>query len=339
MPDVPAADRFADTSGRAAVDRFAGRRVRHEDGSEEAGRLLARLTALERTAELAHDRLPPADLAAIADLLDHADARLGAATWHTVVALAGSTGSGKSSLFNVLTGLRLAETGARRPTTRAMFACAWDFEGAAPLLDLIGVEAGNRVARHGALDARRGGMPAGLVLLDLPDHDSLDVSHRNAVDGVVAVADHLVWVLDPQKYADALVHDRYLRPLRHHGRSMTVVLNHADRLGPADLAACLTDVRALLAADGAAEVRVLATSPETGLGIAELRRVVVAAAGSGEASVVRLSADVDALTERLDEYFTGVVPGVDAFTARERDALVDDLCDAAGVGVVAAAAG
>jgi hypothetical protein len=65
----------------------------------------------------------------------------------------------------------------------------------------------------------------------------------------------------------------------------------------------------------------------------------VAVAGSGEASVARLSADVDALTERLDPYFTGVVPGAEAFPARERDALVGDLCDAAGVGVVAAAAG
>ena len=36
---------------------------------------------------------------------------------HTVVALAGATGSGKSSLFNALAGLELAQIGARRPTT------------------------------------------------------------------------------------------------------------------------------------------------------------------------------------------------------------------------------
>ncbi|MFI6979941.1 GTPase [Embleya sp. NPDC050154] len=328
------------TAGGQDVDRFAVRRARHASGTEEAGRLMARLAALDRTAALARDRLPGTDLALIEDLLGHAETRLGTATWHTVVALAGATGAGKSSLFNVLTGLRLADTGAERPTTRTTLACAWDPEGAAPLLDLLGIEPAHRVARHGSLDARRGGgMPAGLVLLDLPDHDSIDLAHRAEVDAVVAVADHIVWVLDPQKYADAIVHERYLRPLRHHGPGMTVVLNHADRLPAGDLAACLTDVRALLAADGLAEVRVLATSPETGIGIAELRRVVVAAAGPGEASVTRLAADLDALTERLEPYFAGVAPDVDGFTAEDRDALVDGLCDAAGVAVLAAAAG
>ncbi|MYS82451.1 GTPase [Embleya scabrispora] len=328
------------TAGGQYVDRFAVRRARHASGTEESARLMARLAALDRTAALARDRLPGADLAFIEDLLGHAETRLGTATWHTVVALAGATGGGKSSLFNVLAGLRLADTGARRPTTRATLACAWDPEGAAPLLDLLGIEPVRRVARHGTLDARRGGaMPSGLVLLDLPEHDSLDLAHRAEVDSVVAVADHIVWVLDPQKYADVIVHERYLRPLRHHGHSMTVVLNHADRLPAGDLAACLTDVRALLATEGLAEVRVLATSAETGLGIAELRRVVVAAAGSGEASVTRLAADLDALTERLDPYFCGVAPGVDAFTDEDRGALVDGLCEAAGVAVVATSAG
>lgn len=320
-------------------DRFAVRRGRHAGDGDGATRLLARLAALDGSAELARGRVPDGGLADVEGLLAHADARFAADTRYTVVALAGATGSGKSSLFNALTGLDLAETGARRPTTRTTLACAWDPEGAGRLLDLVGVEPRNRVARHGPLDGRRGGMPSGLVLLDLPDHDSIDVSHRAEVDAVVAVADHIVWVLDPQKYADALVHERYLRRLRHHGRGMTVVLNHADRLTAAGLAACTTDVRALLAADGLAQVRVIATSPETGMGVAELRRVVVAAAGDGEAAVVRLAADLDALTERLDPYFTGVVPAVDAFGAGDRARLVDALCDAAGVGVVAEASG
>ena len=43
----------------------------------------------------------------------------------------------------------------------------------------------------------------GLVLLDLPDHDSTEVAHHLEVDRLVQLADLLVWVLDPQKYADA----------------------------------------------------------------------------------------------------------------------------------------
>ncbi|GCE00918.1 GTPase [Embleya hyalina] len=343
------------TAGGEYLDRFAVRRARQVSETEESARLTARSAALDRAVRLARDRLPGAESAAAEDLLGHVETRLATAGRHTVVALAGATGGGKSSLFNVLTGLRLADTGVRRPTTRTTLACAWDPDGAAPLLDLLGIEPRCRVARHGVLDAvhaggadvrhggpgarRGGGMPAGLILLDLPDHDSIDLAHRAEVDALVAVADYIVWVLDPQKYADALLHDRYLRVFRHHARGMTVVLNHADRLPVGDLAACLTDVRALLVADGLAEVRVLATSPETGLGIAELRRVVAGVSGSGEASVARLGADLDALVERLEPYFAGVVPGVEVFAAADRDALVGGLCDAAGVGVVAAAEG
>jgi hypothetical protein len=32
----------------------------------------------------------------------------------------------------------------------------------------------------------------------------------------VRLADMFVWVLDPQKYADAAIHNRYLAPLASH---------------------------------------------------------------------------------------------------------------------------
>jgi len=43
----------------------------------------------------------------------------------TVVALAGATGSGKSSLFNQLIGTEVARIGARRPTTATPTAAVW----------------------------------------------------------------------------------------------------------------------------------------------------------------------------------------------------------------------
>ncbi|HET7799601.1 MAG TPA: GTPase, partial [Humibacillus xanthopallidus] len=49
--------------------------------------------------------------------VDKAGERGGIAGDHTVVALAGATGSGKSSLFNALVGADIATIGARRPTT------------------------------------------------------------------------------------------------------------------------------------------------------------------------------------------------------------------------------
>ena len=63
---------------------------------------------------------------------------------------------------------------------------------------------------HSAEDQRLDG----LVLLDLPDHDSTEVSHHLEMDRLIKYADLLVWVLDPQKYADAAIHDRYIRPMR-----------------------------------------------------------------------------------------------------------------------------
>ena len=121
----------------------------------------------------------------------------------------------------------------------------------------------------------------GLVLLDLPDFDSVRSEHRLEVDRLVELVDLLVWVLDPQKYADAALHDRYLRPLAGHGDVTLVVLNQADLLDPAALDACLADLRRLLADDGLPDVPVLAASALTGEGLDALREELTGAARRG----------------------------------------------------------
>ena len=63
------------------------------------------------------------------------------------------------------------------------------------------------------------------MLLDLPDFDSVEHAHRLEVDRLIELVDLVVWVVDPQKYADAALHDRYLRPLAGHAGVMLVVLN------------------------------------------------------------------------------------------------------------------
>ena len=92
---------------------------------------------------------------------------------------------------------------------------------AGPLLDWLEVPRRHRQRATAGPDGPAGPRRwSGLVLLDLPDHDSTEVAHRLEVDRLVALVDVLVWVLDPQKYADAAVHDRYLRPLARHGDVM-----------------------------------------------------------------------------------------------------------------------
>ena len=72
----------------------------------------------------------------------------------------------------------------------------------------------------------------GLVLLDLPDHDSTELEHRMEVDRLVQLVDMLIWVVDPQKYADAALHDRYLKPLAKHAGVMMIDLEPGGPVEP-----------------------------------------------------------------------------------------------------------
>ena len=156
-----------------------------------------RLAALGEAADLAEGRLDGEAVKRARAVVAQAGARLGLGLESTVVALAGPTGAGKSQLFNALAGEPLAAVGRRRPTTSAGQAAVWG-DGADPLLDWLEIPSRHRLAADG-LD--------GLVLLDLPDFDSVEVAHRLEVDRVVGLADLVAWVVEPQKYADAALHD------------------------------------------------------------------------------------------------------------------------------------
>jgi GTP-binding protein EngB required for normal cell division len=227
---------------------------------------------------------------------------------HTVVALAGGTGSGKSSLFNALAGAAFSPAGVTRPTTKHLHACVWGMEGAAPLLDWLSVQRRHRYARASALDEGEASL-TGLLLLDLPDHDSVVSGSAAMVDRLVKLADMLVWVLDPLKYADASVHQRYLVPLAGHAAVTTVVLNQADTLSSDQVADCAADLRRLLDAEGLMETPVLVTSAATGVGLDELRRTLADAVAARRAASDRIAADIDALLERFAVYAGDSVPG------------------------------
>ena len=107
----------------------------------------------------------------------------------------------------------------------------------------------------------------GLVLLDLPDFDSVEVAHRLEVDRIVELADLLLWVVEPQKYADAALHDGYLRRLATHGDAMALVLNQADLLGAKEVALWRDDAERLLEDDGLGDTPALVVSAQTGAGL------------------------------------------------------------------------
>jgi GTP-binding protein EngB required for normal cell division len=261
--------------------------------------LSARLDALAELVRIARPREAQDGFAAA--LLDDSEAvlrrageRLRLSGNHTVVALAGGTGSGKSTLFNALSGATFSQPGVTRPTTRHVHACVWGMQGAAPLLDWLGVQRRHRYARASALDSGESALN-GLLLLDLPDHDSVVSASMAAVDRLSKLADMLIWVLDPQKYADAAVHNRYLIPLAGHAGVFTVVLNQIDTLTPEQAKDCENDLRRLLDAEGLADTPLLPVSARTGEGIEDLRALLMDVVNASHASTERISADIDSV--------------------------------------------
>ncbi|HET9287164.1 MAG TPA: GTPase [Gaiella sp.] len=287
----------------------------------------ARLVALDEAVRVADGRLEPEEVGAGRRVIEKAGARLGLGIESTVAALAGPTGAGKSLLFNALSGGDAAAVGRRRPTTSEARAAVWG-DGADTLLDWLDVRMRHRVDGDGL---------EGLVLLDLPDFDSVETAHRLEVDRIVELVDLLVWVVEPQKYADAALHDRYLRPLRRHADGMVFLLNQADLLSASEAGALRDDATRLLGEDGLRDTPVLVISALTGLGLEELRSLLVERVAARDAAVARLAADVEAAAETLRRWCGDMQPpGV---RKEQRERLVAALSEAAGVPRVVEAVG
>ncbi|WP_298460539.1 GTPase [uncultured Cellulomonas sp.] len=314
--------------------------------------LATRVAALAEAVDLGAGRLPEVALDGARGVATRARERAALSPDHTVVALAGSTGSGKSSLLNALAGEEIARAGVTRPTTGHASAAVWapagdagdvpgrDTDDAGHLLDWLEVGSRRYLGPAGAhpspgAPTAAGAVPTGLVLLDLPDHDSVVVEHRIRAERLVERVDLLVWVMDPQKYADAALHERYLQPLAGHGDVVVLVLNQVDRLSDSEREACLADVRRLAAEDGLPGVRVLGVSAATGHGLDALRELLADAARRRVAATARLTADVRDAARRLADACGDPVPAKVRGAAREE--LVTALEQAAEVRTVVAA--
>ncbi|MFI9596629.1 GTP-binding protein [Nonomuraea sp. NPDC052265] len=297
--------------------------------------LAPRLSALNQLVELGPGRLDQKLLTEAGALLTRAGDRLKLSSEHTVVALAGGTGSGKSSLFNAISGLELSPTGVRRPTTARTHACVWGLEGSAPLLDWLQIQPRHRFSRTSALD-KGDSQLHGLILLDLPDHDSIRALSDNEADRLIGLADLVVWVLDPQKYADASTHRRYVTELAGHDAVTVFALNQADKLSAAELAELVIDLNDLLRREGVEHPSVVPTSAVTGRGVESLKSVIATSVGRRRAAIQKLEADLQRVEQRLGE----AMPLGDALLVpssvdeARRMGLTDALCDAIGVPAV-----
>jgi len=319
---------------------MGSKQVKGITAEELAGRSQALTGALDE----GNGQLDAEQRAAGHEVVEKVRARTALRGGHTVVALAGATGSGKSSLFNLLVGADVAPVGARRPTTSRPTAAVWGGESATELLDWLSVGQRHHVEgvsrRADGADtagARRDAVPGnldGLVLLDLPDFDSRVVEHRREAERILALVDVFVWVTDPQKYADARLHDDYLRALTTHNTVTVVVLNQTDRLERDQVKQVRADLVRLAELDGMRGLQVLTTSARTGAGLDDLRLRLAAAVAGQNSARHRLAADIRAVSGRLRSDVADTEP---ALASSADDELVDALSRAAGIPTVVSA--
>ncbi|HSJ28253.1 MAG TPA: GTPase, partial [Acidimicrobiia bacterium] len=204
--------------------------------------------------------VPAAEVERAAEVGRAARRRLGYLGDTVVVALAGGTGSGKSSLLNAIAGEEVSPPGARRPTTSEPVAWipANPEPGLTRLLDDLGV-----TRRIGHEDH------PWLALIDLPDTDSVVDDHRRLVDRLLPLVDAVVWVVDPEKYQDARLHRDQLRPRADRGDRYVFALNQIDRVPAESVDEMMDDLRVSLNADGIDTASIVATAgdPVDGLSL------------------------------------------------------------------------
>lgn len=238
-----------------------------------------------------------------AEVAHRARRRVGFLGRSVVVALVGGTGSGKSSLLNALAGDEVATTGVLRPTTQA--ALAWlprePEPGLSRLLDALGVT------------ERKGhDLPTPVCVLDMPDVDSVAGAHRDEVQRLLPQVDAVIWVLDPEKYNDRVVHEDFLQHLVSYESQFLFVLNQIDRVFESDRYIIEDDLRRQLVADGFADpsVVITAAAPDVGppLGI--------------DALWARLEAiveDKDLIADKLLADIAGAVRSLETAAGFDRD--------------------
>ena len=307
-------------------------------------------------------RVPETVLLDAAETLERLSQRRELSTEHTVIGFFGATGSGKSTLFNAIAGQNIALSAPTRPTTSTVQAAIWEAEGSEELLDWLGIDKRvypqtlalaaegeategnkatggvvapnavtepapglfNRIRRavggRGEMRTRTGG----LILLDMPDFDSVTTTNRDLAARMMRYVDVLVWVVDPQKYADAVIHRDFMVPLAASGAQALCVLNQADKLAPAEVPAVLASLTRLLQAEGT-EAHLLsapiAVSARTGEGIDVLRDLLAQVAAAKSLSLQRTDAQLHATASQLRTYAGGegtVLAGAYALDAEQK---------------------
>jgi energy-coupling factor transporter ATP-binding protein EcfA2 len=213
-----------------------------------------------------------------------------------VLALIGGTGVGKSSLLNALAGSMVSAASVRRPTTAEPI--AWvprsEREALAPLLEWLGVA---DIRSHDEVGL------GPVAILDLPDVDSVATEHRRRVEGLLPRVDAVAWVTDPEKYADAVLHDQFLRSWLPRVARQVILVNKVDRVTSEDARRIQRDLEADLGRESRGvrrpEVAVLLSSTAGEHGTDDLRAWLAAGVDAKAVVRARIAATLVATTRDL----------------------------------------
>jgi len=199
------------------------------------------LDAIDLVIARGHGVVPPAVLQTADRLAAEIRERRGFLGETLVLAVAGGTGTGKSSLVNALAGEVITSVSVLRPHTDEPFAVVPEHPEPAVtvLLDTLGI-----AYRHEHAAFTR------TAIIDLPDLDSIADWHRERVEDLIPRVDGVIWLFDPDKYRDPIVHDQFLSQLAEHRSQFIFALNKIDKLRPDDLQTVRQDLLDTLAADG-----------------------------------------------------------------------------------------
>ena len=137
----------------------------------------------------------------------------------TVVVFGGSSGAGKSTIFNSLLGKDISPASVIRPTTRIPV-IAVNSEDAESL-------EGHAIVDMGRLEVVENAIP-GLILVDAPDLDSVDGNNRELSRRLLDAADLWLFVTTASRYGDASAWQT-LVDAHTRGMSAAVVLNRVPR--------------------------------------------------------------------------------------------------------------